>query len=115
MKRFEYYRGVRGKQYGIWNIREKKFQFHIKEDTPMLAEARLYQKIGDDARKWRFEVRQLPVEKKQGMVSLDELVFLYFQGDYEKMIRFLGELYSLTGISTEPLVRELDKITHERY
>lgn len=49
------------------------------------------------------------------MVSLDELVFLYFQGNYEKMIRFLGELYSLTGISTEALVRELDKITHERY
>ena len=53
--------------------------------------------------------------KEWGIVSLDELVFLYFQGDYEKMIRFLGELYSLTGISTEPLVRELDKITHERY
>jgi hypothetical protein len=28
----------------------------------MLAEARLYQKLGDDAKKWRFEVRQLPKE-----------------------------------------------------
>ena len=34
--------------------------FGISEDTPMLAEARLFQKIGDDARKYRFEVRQLP-------------------------------------------------------
>lgn len=28
----------------------------------MLAEARLFQKIGDDARKWRFEIRPLPKE-----------------------------------------------------
>lgn len=31
-----------------------------KDDTPMLAEARLHQKIGDDAKRWRFEPRQLP-------------------------------------------------------
>ena len=28
----------------------------------MLAVARLYQKIGDDAKKWRFEPRQLPTK-----------------------------------------------------
>ena len=49
------------------------------------------------------------------MKTLEELTEEYFQGSYEKMIRFLGELYDLTGISTEPLVRELDKITHEEY
>lgn len=47
------------------------------------------------------------------MKTLEELTGEYFQGDYEKMIRFLGELHSLTGISTGSLVRELDKITHE--
>ncbi len=47
------------------------------------------------------------------MKTLEELTEEYFQGDYEKMILFLGELYGLTGISTEPLVRELDRITHE--
>ena len=47
------------------------------------------------------------------MKTLEELTEEYFQGDYERVIRFLGELHSLTGISTEPLVRELDKITHE--
>lgn len=60
MKRTTYYRGAKGKKYGIWNGSMKKFQFGICEDTPMLAEARLYQKIGDDARKWRFEPRELP-------------------------------------------------------
>lgn len=40
--------------------RAKQFQFGICEDTPMLAEARLYQKIGDDARRYRFEPRRLP-------------------------------------------------------
>ena len=62
MKRDIYYRGQRNVKYGIWNGAQKRFQFGICEDTPMLAEARLFQKIGDDARKWRFEPRQLPRE-----------------------------------------------------
>lgn len=62
MKRERYMFGVRGEQYGIWNTSRKCWQFGICEDTPMLAEARLFQKIGDDARKWRFEVRPLPKE-----------------------------------------------------
>ena len=62
MKRTTYYRGIQGVKWGIWNSVAKCFQFGISEDTPMLAEARLYQKLGDDARKWRFEVRQLSKE-----------------------------------------------------
>lgn len=56
----EYYYGLNGMKYGIYNTVQKKFQFGISEDTPMLAEARLFQKIGQDARKWRFEARRLP-------------------------------------------------------
>ena len=59
MKRETYQRGLPGVKWGIWNCQRKCFQFSICEDTPMLAEARLYQKIGDDAKKWRFEPRQL--------------------------------------------------------
>lgn len=71
MKRSVYYRGVPGKKFGIWNGMAKCFQFNICEDTPMLAEARLYQKIGDDARKYRFEPRMLPDPKPKppGTVS----------------------------------------------
>jgi hypothetical protein len=58
-----YYRGVKGKKYGIWNTVQKCFQFGISEDTPMLAVARLYQKLGNDAKKYRFEPRMLPDEK----------------------------------------------------
>lgn len=58
--RTEYYRGQKGKKYGIYNTKAKCFQFGICEDTPMLAEARLFQMIGDDARKYRFEPRALP-------------------------------------------------------
>ena len=65
MKRETYYRGVPGKKWGIWNQVKREFQFGISEDTPMLAEARLFQKIGDDARKYRFEVRQLPKESNR--------------------------------------------------
>lgn len=65
MKRERYMYGARGEQYGIWNTGRKCWQFGICEDTPMLAEARLVQKIGDDAKKWRFEVRVLPVEMRR--------------------------------------------------
>lgn len=63
MKRREYYRGRNGRKYGIWNTSKKCFQFGIAEDTPMLAEARLFYMIGDDARKWRFTVKAIPVEE----------------------------------------------------
>lgn len=56
----EYQHGKQGMKYGIWNTIKKKWQFDICEDTPMLAEARLFQKIGDGARKHRFETRRLP-------------------------------------------------------
>lgn len=67
MKREKYMYGVRGEQYGIWNTVRKCWQFGICEDTPMLAEARLFQKIGDDARKYRFEVRCLPPEMRRAI------------------------------------------------
>lgn len=57
--------GVQGAKWGIWNTSQKKWQFGICEDTPMLAEARLFQKIGDNARKWRFEARRLPTELQE--------------------------------------------------
>ena len=60
MKRDTYYHGLPGVKWGIWNTVAHCFQFGIIEDTPMLAQARMFQKIGDDARKYRFEPRQLP-------------------------------------------------------
>ena len=63
MKRRVYQMGVAGRKYGIWNVFQKCWQFGVVEDTPMLAEARLYQRIGDDAKKWQFEVRELPQSK----------------------------------------------------
>lgn len=65
MNREMYQRGTFGVKYGIWNCQSKEFQFEISEDTPMLAVARLHQKIGNDARKWRFEPRPLPHTEKE--------------------------------------------------
>lgn len=54
-------------KYGIWNTVHKEFQFGISEDTPRKAENKLFKKIGNDARKWRFEVRGIklgdPIQK----------------------------------------------------
>ena len=59
MKPSTYYQGNGHSKYGIYNRQKKEFQFGICEDTPMLAEARLFQKIGEDAKKWKFEVREV--------------------------------------------------------
>lgn len=45
--------------YGIWNKRKKEFQFGIKEPSKRKALQRLFEKIGNDARKWRFEVKSI--------------------------------------------------------
>ena len=64
MNRYERMHGKNGAKYGIYNTSAKKFQFGICEDTPILAEARLIQKIGDDARKWRLVAKRLPEDGK---------------------------------------------------
>ena len=51
------------KIYGIYNTKAKCFQFGIKEPSKNKARQKLFDKIGDDARKWRFEVREI---KNQG-------------------------------------------------
>lgn len=72
MKREVYHRGLPGKKWGIWNTVKHEWQFGICEDTPMLAEARLFQKIGDDARRWRFDVRVLPAHIVKGGFPIDQ-------------------------------------------
>lgn len=67
MKHTEWIHGRDGEKYGVWNTVRKKFQFGICEDTPMLADARLFQRIGDNARKYRFEIRRLPKGEDNGI------------------------------------------------
>lgn len=54
---------VRGKSmdklYGVYNKKAKQFQFGIKEPSKNKARQRLFDKIGNDARKWRFEIREI--------------------------------------------------------
>lgn len=57
MKTSTYHKGIPGLEWRIWDKKKKSFAFGIREETPMLAEARLFQKLGDDARKWRYEIK----------------------------------------------------------
>lgn len=51
-------------RYMIWNNLQKEFQFpSICETTENGANTLLFKKIGNDARKWRFEVKKLPKEE----------------------------------------------------
>lgn len=54
-----------GKMYGIYNTRAKEFQFGIKEPSKNKARQKLFSKIGNDARKWRFEVREIKAGGKK--------------------------------------------------
>lgn len=47
------------KVYGIYNKKAKCFQFGIKEHSKNKALQKLFDKIGNDAKKWRFEVREI--------------------------------------------------------
>lgn len=50
--------------YGIWNTIKKEFQFGIKEETKHEAFKKLFNKIGYDSYKYRFEVRKIPVNNR---------------------------------------------------
>lgn len=60
MKNRIYWQGIPGSFWGIWDVEQGRFLPGIEEDTPMLAQARLYQKIGQTAKAKRYEARQLP-------------------------------------------------------
>lgn len=48
--------------FGIWNSSAKQWQFGIDEPSKSKAQKALFNKIGKDAYKWRFNVRALPKE-----------------------------------------------------
>ena len=47
------------KHYGIYNTKAKEFQFGINEPSKNKSRQKLFDKIGNDARKYRFEVREI--------------------------------------------------------
>ena len=47
------------KRYGVWNNIKKEFQFGIDEPTQEKAIKKLFNKIGNDVYKWRFEIREI--------------------------------------------------------
>lgn len=67
MKKQTYFCGVPGNKYGMWHKVSKTFSYGICEDTPALADARLYQIKGLRARellRGECEARPLPVERR---------------------------------------------------
>jgi len=50
--------------YGIWNSSKKEFQFGIREPSKRKAQEALFNKVGKDSYKWRFETRKIIKEIK---------------------------------------------------
>ncbi|MDE1367632.1 hypothetical protein [Bacillus licheniformis] len=49
--------------YGVYSTRSHKFCFGIEESSKSKARKALFNKIGKDAYKWRFEVRKIKNSK----------------------------------------------------
>ena len=57
-------------RYMIWNNVQKEYQFpRICETTEKGAKTLLFKKIGNDARKWRFEVVKVKKEEAKEIVK----------------------------------------------
>ena len=52
-------------QYGVYNTVAKQFQFGISEPSKTKAENKLKDKIGHDAKKYRFEIRKIVLKESQ--------------------------------------------------
>lgn len=63
MKQETYYHGAPGKRYGVFDPATKSWKYGINEETPMLAMARLYQRMGAEAKRSGCQPRELPKRK----------------------------------------------------
>lgn len=67
----------RKKRYGVWNTKKKEFQFGICEPSKTKARKRLFEKIGKDAYKYRFQIKEL----KLGNPKAEKLLTIEIGGD----------------------------------
>lgn len=59
--------------FGVWSGVTKKFVFGIQEPSKTKAWKALFARIGDDARKWRFQVK--PIRKRDAEMFKQGLKF----------------------------------------
>lgn len=52
-------------KYGVWNDMKKEFQFKIMSEKPETVSRQLFEKIGHDSKKWRFEIKEMTVGRLQ--------------------------------------------------
>lgn len=67
----------RKKRYGVWNTKKKEFQFGICEPNKTKARKRLFEKIGKDAYKYRFQIKELKI----GNPKAEKLLTIEIGGD----------------------------------
>lgn len=67
----------RKKRYGVWNTKKKEFQFGICEPSKTKARKKLFEKIGKDAYKYRFQIKEL----KLGNPKDEKLLTIEIGGD----------------------------------
>lgn len=65
------------KHYGVWNTKKKEFQFSICETSKTKARKKLFEKIGKDDYKYRFQIKEL----KLGNPKAEKLLIIEIGGD----------------------------------
>ena len=67
----------RKKRYGVWNTKKKEFQFGICEPSKTKARKKLFEKIGKDSYKYRFQIKEL----KLGNPKAEKLLTIEIGGN----------------------------------
>lgn len=92
MKKFDY-------RYMVYNTVKKEYQFaRICEKTAKAATNMLFVIIGNDARKWRFEIRKVKSDDAQKIVNAIKLK--------QKIENINKYLPNLTTLEIEELINE---------
>lgn len=92
MKDFDY-------RYMVYNTSKKEYQFsRICEKTAKVAQDMLFIIIGNDARKWRFEIRKVKTDEAKKIVNAIKL-----KQKIEKIKQYLP---NLTTLEIEELINE---------
>lgn len=109
-------------QWGVWSNWSKKWCFGIVEPSKSKARKRLFEKIGKDAYKWRFEFKKIPnttePKRRNVQMAIDNQATKVITGKVRLSYTHVFEPQSIDGgdekYSTAILIPKSDKETFRK-
>jgi len=113
-------------QWGVWSTWSKKWCFGISESSAKAARKALFNRIGKDAYKWRFEFKKIPTvtpnkptQRRNVQMAIDNQTTKLVTGKVRLSYANVWEPQSMDGgdpkYSTALLIPKDDKATLQKY